>query len=250
MFDKRFIDVKFSLISDATTESNLEKQITTFLEKYNVPNNKIKSLIENINEIILSKRLKYKMEIEIKEKIIDSMSKKKRKLENSLFKLAKNYTSQEIVPTNGKENVITENNLNKHLELQKEYDCVRPHCGTICKSNLDAIEELKKENYILRTAMFELKNTNVAQHKELITLSMKCNDLVNAFKDCQNTLLLLTSRESSVHNQILHQQSQSKHFLSKGKSFSLVKIETLSKRRESKDYHFLFLILPAMDYDF
>lgn len=194
-----------------------------------MPNNQIKNLIEIVNKMHLRKidsiqrqhfesSLQYKIEIENKEKIIESISKKNRKLEINLIKLAKNFTMQEKVEkTNVKENVISENNCNKNMELLKEYDCVHPHCGFSCKSNLDALEELKKENFNLKTAMFDLKNTNVTQHKELMTLSTRYNDLVNAFKDCQNTLFLLNSREGSAHEQTTRQATQSQNFSSKGK---------------------------------
>lgn len=183
------------------------------------------SEVQNVEIKHFEELLRYKKEIEVKDKIIEDMSKSNRKLENNLIKLARDYSSLKHQKQNKEnlkdlENVQAKNNLNEqNNELKKDYNCSLPHCGTICESNSNALEELKTENRFLNKKNFDLKTTNETQQKEMEALSLRYYDLRNAFMDCQNRLLLLTSRESTGNYQDVFQQIDGDKLKSKGRLF-------------------------------
>lgn len=211
---------------DLTNEPNLVKQIINYLNEFNIPVGDIKCLTDTIKKLYFSEiqeieekhfneLLHYKKELETKEKLVQNITKSNKKLEMSILKLANEYHSLQLHTesleqkkatndiSNNKENLARQNNCNTQItiETQKELNCVLPHCEEICKLNCDTIQKVKGENLELKKENYDLKSVNREQQKEIILLSKRYNNLMNAFRDCQNKILLLTTKVGSGSTQ-------------------------------------------------
>ncbi|CAH0560245.1 unnamed protein product [Brassicogethes aeneus] len=73
------------------------------------------------------------------------------------------------------------------IEVTKNDDCILSHCNDMCKDALNVIEYLKLENNKLSVESAE-------QRMELLSLTSKCNQLLDDYNTAQTKLTYLTSK--------------------------------------------------------
>lgn len=198
------------------------------MNKFSIPFEEIKYLTDAVKKLYFSEihdievkhfqeLLKYEKKLESKGKMIKDICRTNRKLEDKLSKLQmeeERFSESKLV--NDEHLNVKDKRLIENLKNPK---CAYRHCGEICNLNFNTIEEMKMENVHLKKDNFDLKAANNEKQKDLLILSKKYNDLTNAFMDCQNKLLLLTTRLSESSNQASFEQLRGGTTKSKGRDF-------------------------------
>lgn len=224
-------------------ESDLVKHIIKFLNKFCIPLDEIKSFIETFKDLQdaeihnreakhLHEVVSYKKQIKIREKMIQDISRKNKQLEKKVSILASEYQLPRQPENDLKVNENAKLKIHTQDNLREEPPCILPHCGNICKTTSENLAKLKEENVDLRKNYYDQLTINKEKEREIVILSKKYNNLTMAFKDCQNKLLLLSTRVSGRHEKMCSKDTNESNHLSSELSFSSLTEDIVLEAKE------------------
>lgn len=194
------------------------KEILGFLNKFNIPLDAVGSFIENVKQLHYAEKsrqeleqsqelVKFKKQIEIKEKLLKEVLHVNKKLKLKLLKSVNDcrkisFQKQDVLTygTANNENFQCQANLASTLNVhelaihnERERLCSLTRWPERCRTKAINMDNFMKELVELQNINQHLENCNEKYLKNIETLSTKYNNLMVAFKDYQKKVLFMNS---------------------------------------------------------